>query len=192
MWSPVVVTTAATGEPLTNDEAVAYLRAQGLGDDDEIATMLTAARAMVESRTGTKLFTQTVTLRTNSWADLAHIPVAPVQSITSVSYTDSNGASQTLSTSVYEARIYGLEPSLVLKYNQTWPTIQTGSEIVIVAVVGYGAAGAQPSETLHAIKLILADMYAFRETAQVGSTSTPIASSINVDALLCNHKLHLI
>lgn len=192
MWSPVVVTTAATGEPIETDDAVAHVRAQGAGDDDQIAAMVATARAMVESRTGTKLFTQTVTLRANSWADLARLPVAPVQSITSVSYTDSNGASQTLSTSVYEARLYGLEPSLVLKYNQTWPTIQTGSEIVIVAVVGYGVAGAQPPETLHAMRLIVGDLYAFRETGQVGDTAGMIPSAATVEALLVNHKLALI
>lgn len=192
MWRPVIVSTAATGEPIETEDAIAHVRAQGAGDDLEIAAMVATARAVVESRTGTKLFTQTVTLRTDDWADLGALPVAPVQSITSVTYTDADGASQTLAGSVYEARLYGLEPSVVLKYNQTWPTIRQGSQIVVVAVVGYGVAGTQPPETLHAIRLILADMYAFRETAQIGTVSGNIPSAATVDALLANHKMALI
>jgi uncharacterized phiE125 gp8 family phage protein len=192
MWRPVIVTTAATGEPIEAEDAIAHVRAQGAGDDVEIAAMVATARAVVESRTGTKLFTQTVTLQTDDWADLGALPVAPVQSITSVTYTDTDGASQTLGGSVYEARLYGLEPAIVLKYNQTWPTIRQGSQIVVVAVVGYGAAGTQPPETLHAMRLIVADLYAFRETAQIGSVSGKIPSTATVDALLANHKLALI
>jgi len=192
MWRPVIVTTAATGEPIETEDAVAHLSAQGAGDNDLIASMVVTARAMVESRTGTKLFTQTVTLRTDDWEDLAHLPVAPVQSITSITYTDTDGASQTLSTAVYEARLYGLEPAIVLKYNQVWPTIRVGSQIVIVAVVGYGVAGTQPPETLHAMRMILGDLYAFRETAQVGAVAGQIPTAASVDALLVNHKIHLI
>ena len=192
MWRPVIVTTAATGEPIETDDAVAHLRAQGAGDEIEIAAMVATARSMVESQTGIKLFTQTVTLRTDEWADLAHLPVAPVQSITSIAYTDTAGASQTLSTSVYEARLYGLEPGIALKYDPVWPTIQTGSQIVSVAIVGYGVAGTQPPETLHAMRIILGDLYAFRESAQVGTVAGKIPSSATVDALLVNHKLALI
>ena len=192
MWRPVIVTTAATGEPIETEDAIAHVRAQGAGDDLEIAAMVATARAVVESRTGTKLFTQTVTLRTDDWADLSGLPVAPVQSITSITYVDVDGTTHTLSATVYEARLYGLEPSVVLKYNQTWPTIRVGSQITVTAVVGYGVAGAQPPETLHAIRLILADMYAFRETAQIGGTSGEIPSAATVEALLANHKMALI
>ena len=192
MWRPVITTTAAAAEPVTLEEAKAHLRVDGTSEDDLITTLITAARGHVESRTGTRLYTQTVTLRTDDWEDLRHLPVAPASSITSITYTDTDGASQTLATSVYEARLWALEPSLVLKYNQTWPTIRVGSEIVIVAVVGYGVAGAQPPEVIHALKLVLADVYAFRETAQVGTVAGQIPSSATVDALLTNHKLHLI
>lgn len=192
MWRPVIVTTAAAAEPVTLEDAKAHLRVDGTSEDDLITTLITAARGHVESRTGTRLYTQTVTLRTDDWEDLRHLPVAPASSITSITYTDTDGASQTLATSVYEARLWALEPSVVLKYNQTWPTIRVGSEIVIVAVVGYGVAGAQPPEVIHALKLVLADVYAFRETAQVGTVAGQIPSSATVDALLTNHKLHLI
>lgn len=192
MWAPVIVTTAAAAEPLLLDDAKTYLRVDGSSEDDLITDLITEARAHVEARTGTKLYTQTLTLRTDDWSDLVRLPVAPLQSITSITYTDTDGASQTLATSVYEARLYGLEPSIVLKYNQVWPTIRTGSLIVIVTVAGYGVADAQPPETMAAVKLVLGDIYAFRETAQVGTVPGVIPSAASVEALLANHKLHLI
>lgn len=192
MWSEVVTTTAAAAEPLLLDDAKAHLRVDGSAADDEITDMISAARGLVEAITGTRLYTQTVALRTDCWDDLASLPVAPVQSITSITYTDTDGTSQTLATTVYEARLYGLSPQIVLKYNQSWPAIRTGSLIVIVAVVGYGVADTQPPETIHAIKMVLSDMYAFRETAQIGSVAGKIPSYATVDALLSNHRRWLI
>lgn len=192
MWRPVIVTTAAAAEPVTLEDAKAHLRVDGTSEDDLITTLITAARGHVESRTGTRLYTQTVTLRTDDWTDLYWLPVAPVASITSIAYVDTDGTTQTLATSVYEARLWGLEPSIVLKYNQVWPTIRVGSLITIVAVVGYGTSGAQPPETIHALKLALADLYAFRETTLVGDTASVIPSAASIEALLANHKLHLI
>lgn len=191
MWGPVVITVAPTAEPLTLTEAKAHLTY----DDTDKVTLIVAhsasARAMVEARTGTRLFTQTVRFSTDAWADLANLPIAPVQSISSITYTDTAGASQTLATTVYEARLDLLEPRIVLKYGQVWPVSRPGSLVVVTAVVGYGGAGTQPPDVMHAVKLILGDMFAFRETAHEGSSSAiPIAAT--VDALLANHSRFLI
>jgi hypothetical protein len=81
---------------------------------------------------------------------------------------------------------------LALKFAQSWPPMQDRSLVTVVAVVGYGAAGTQPVEAIHAIKLIVADMYAHRETAVTGTISSSIQVAATVDALLCNHTKHLI
>ena len=111
-----------------------------------------------------------------------------MQSVSSISYVDTDGATQTLAGSVYDARLYGLEPSIVLKYNQTWPTIRMGSLITVTAVVGYGAASAVPAELLHAIRLVIADMYRYRETVQSGETVAAYPLAATFEALLANHR----
>ena len=68
--------------------------------------------------------------------------------------------------------------------------MQDRSLVTVVAVVGYGAAGTQPPEVMHAIKLMVGDMYGHRETVGSGAVSLPVAAT--VDALLTNHKKHLI
>lgn len=191
MWRPVVVTVAPAAEPLTTADAKAHIRVDHTDDDAMIGSIAAAARAHVEARTATRLYTQTVSFKTDDWADMANLPICPVQSISSISYVDIAGDVITLPTTVYETRLDLLEPSIVLKYSQAWPTIRMGSLITVTAVVGYGAAGAQPPEVIHAIKLLVGDMYAQRETFFNGpATAVPMAAA--VDALLCNHTKHLI
>lgn len=190
MWRPVVVTVAPAAEPLALADAKAHLIYEDDDKDDLIGDYVAAARAMVEARTGTRLYTQTVSLKTDDWPDLANLPVAPIQSISSIAYTDINGDVVTLSGTVYEARLDLLEPTVVLKYNQAFPSRQAGSLITVTAVVGYGAAGAQPPEVLHAVRLILGDFFAHRETVGDSAISLPVAAT--VDALLANHTKFLI
>jgi len=190
MWFAPVITVAPAAEPLTLADAKVHLRVDHSDDDALITANITAARGHVEARTGTRLYTQTVSLKADDWSDLDSLPIAPVQSIASISYVDTSGAAQTLAASVYDTRLFGLEPSIALKFGQSWPAMQDRSLLTVVAVVGYGAAGAQPPETIHAMKLILGDLYAHRETVADGGLSLPLAAS--VDALLSNHKKHLI
>ena len=188
MWTAPVVTVAASAEPLDTVSAVEHLRAQGAGADSEIARLVSAARAYVENYTGTRLITQTLALRSDDWADLENLQVAPVQSITSISYVDTDGATQTLAGSVYDARLYGLAPTIVLKFNQVWPTIQMGSLITVTAVVGYGAAADVPSDLIHAMRLLLGDFYQFRETAQADQSGSSYPVAAPVSAILANYR----
>lgn len=188
MWTAPVVTVAASAEPLDTVSAVEHLRAQGAGADSEIARLVSAARAYVENYTGTRLITQTLALRSDDWADLENLQVAPVQSITSISYVDTDGATQTLAGSVYDARLYGLAPTIVLKFNQVWPTIQMGSLITVTAVVGYGAAADVPSDLIHALRLLLGDFYQFRETAQADQSGSSYPVAAPVSAILANYR----
>jgi uncharacterized phiE125 gp8 family phage protein len=192
MWRPVIVSTAATEEPVLLAEVKQALRIDSDDEDTLIEGYIRTARAYVESYTGTRLVTQTLILRTDDWADLQNPPVAPLQSVTSITYVDVDGATQTLATSVYEARLYGLEPSIVLKYDQTWPTIRGGSEITVTAVAGYGVAEATPPEIFQAICYLVGDNDRFRTTAQVGSVAGKIPMAAGVEALLENHRKHLI
>ena len=191
MWSAIVVETAPAAEPMTVEQAKAHLRVY---DDDSqdalIGNHIAAARAHVERVTGLRLYTQTLTLRCSEWADLAHLPVAPIQSV-SVSYTDTAGATQTLSTAVYEERLYGLEPGLALKYQQAWPDIRPGSLITVEADAGFGDDGDQEPAILQAMRLLIGDFFSFRETASTTATSA-IPTAGAVEALLANHRFHLI
>lgn len=193
MWRPVVVTDTPTEEPLTLDEAKAHLRVDASDDTENelIGAYLAAARGFVESWTSTRLVTQTVELRTDDWADLERLPVAPLSDISSIAYTTAEGDPATLDGAVYEARLEGLEPLVVLKSRQVWPSREAGSLIVVTAQAGYGDAGAQPPEVLAATRLVLGDLYSQRESV-AGTPTASAAVAATVEALLHNHRLFLI
>lgn len=186
MWLPIVTTVAPENEPISLTEAKAHLQVEHTSDDTYIGSCIAAARAHCEAMTGTRLVAQTVVMRTDRWADLERLPLAPITSITSIQYVDTADAPQTVAGSVYEGRLYELEPSIVLKFNQTWPTIRVNSLITITAVVGYATI---PASVLHAIKILVGDMYMQRES---GGSVVRADIAASVEALLSNHRIHLI
>lgn len=181
-WYPHTVTVAAASEPLTEAEAKAQCRVDGSDEDSYIASLIEAARSHVEGYCGTPIVSRTVTVKCDKFADFAAFPVVPLQSVSSVSYVDGAGSTQTLSTDVYEVRADGLTASLALKDGQSWPSIQSGSRITVTAVVGYSAP---PPEIVHAVKLLVATWYDQR----AGVSDKPISETPHaVAALLTNHR----
>lgn len=184
MWYPATVTVPPTVEPVTWDEADAQLRLDG--DTSEqylVEDLIQSARAHVEAYCGARFATQTVAMKCDCFADLTRLPEAPVASITSIAYVDPDGAGQTLSTDVYELRADGLEAAIVLKYNQSWPSIQAGSRITVTAVVGFATV---PADVKHALKLLVGHWFENREAAAIGVSVTGIPHA--VDDLLSNHR----
>ena len=178
MWYPHTVTVAAASEPLTTAEARTQTRWDTSANDAALDIYIASARAHVEAYCGTPLVSRTVTVKCDGFDDFAAFPVVPLQSVSSVSYVDAAGATQTLSTDVYEVRSDGLTASLVLKYGQSWPSIRDGSRITVTAVVGYSAV---PDDIKHALLLLVAQGDMERETEQRGA-----------HALLSNHRVGVI
>lgn len=152
MWYPASVTTPPTSEPVT----VAQAKQQcGVVTSDSasnaaFARFIATERGYVEKYCGIKIMPQTVTMKCDNFCNFERIPVAPIQSVTSITYVDVDGASQTLDPATYEVRADGFETSIVLQFGQSWPTIRRGSRITVIAVAGFVAV---PSELESAILL---------------------------------------
>ena len=171
-WLPVVVTTVPALEPVSIAEARAQCAVESDDFDTELTIYIVAARAQVESHTGTKLVTQTIVMQASCFSDLENLPTAPLQSITSVKYLDPQGAEQTLSTDVYEPVLVGLEVAIRLKLGCSWPAIRSVSDAVrVVAVAGYGAAAAVPALARLAMLLSIGDRMANREETSADNLS---------------------
>jgi uncharacterized phiE125 gp8 family phage protein len=185
VWYPSRTAEAATSEPVTLEEA----KAQGIVDhtDDDLllGRLIKAARDHVEHYCGVRLASETIEAKCDCFADFCRLPEAPVSSVTSITYVDVAGATQTLSTDVYEVRLEGLDPSIVLKYGQAWPAIQPGSRITLTAAVGYDSA---PEAARHAMLMLVATWYTQRENVLVGATVENLPMPSSVDALLCNFR----
>jgi uncharacterized phiE125 gp8 family phage protein len=177
MWYPVKIT-AIDSEPITIDEVKAQCLVDSDDDDAELENLIAAARDHVERYCNIRLATQTVEVKCDSFADMERLPVAPAQSVTSIEFRDTAGATQTVSADVYEERFDDLEAAIVLKYGQRWPAIQPGSRITLTAVVGYEAV---PPAVKVAMLVFIADSYNQRENAKAEDWTA-------LDYLLCNFR----
>lgn len=178
MWYPTKVTIPATSEPVTTEEAKRRLHVDFADDDADIDLLIESARDHIEKYCNVRFASQTVEMKCDGFCDLARLPEAPVTSVSSITYVDTDGATQTLATSVYELRADGLDAEIVRKYGQQWPPIQIGSRITVTAVVGYAEA---PAAVKHAALLFIADAYENRENAKLDDWTA-------LDALLSNYR----
>lgn len=183
---PVITcTTKATSDPVTVAEVKARLRVVSSDDDATIALMISEATAHVQELTGRQLMTATWAQRHDSFPSVFVLRVAPVASITSIKYIDTDGAQQTLDSSVYHTDLSSEPARITLDYNQSWPDIREEFGSVIVAFsAGYSSAAAVPAPIKHAIYLHCAFAYEYREPDFFGAIPRRQALDLALQAIL--------
>lgn len=175
--------TPPTGEPLTLAEARAHLRVTHTDEDALIARLITVAREHIDGPggiLGRAILPQTWALSLDGFpsGDIA-LPLPPLASVDSIDYTDTDGAPQTVSASVYG--VDGAAGIVYLKFGQSWPTARDERGAVVVT---FTCGDASVPERLRAAMLLhIADLYANREAQ--GEALTPNAA---YDALLLPFK----
>lgn len=183
MWYPAAVP-APSAEPVTLTQAKAHLRVDHSDDDAVITGLIKAARSHIEAACAVRFASRSsATFKCDFFSDMARLPEAPVVSIGSISYTDTTGATQTLSTSVYELRSDGLDAAVILKSGQSWPGIEMGSRITVTAAIGYATP---PDEISHAILMLVGHFYDSRSAVSVGETGSELPFAVN--ALISNYR----
>lgn len=172
--------TAPAEEPVTSAEAKAHLRVTHTDDDTAIAAMIVAAREHLDGNDGTlgrALVTQTWDLSLDSFPSEIVLPLPPLQSVTSVTYVDTNGDTQTLATSGYEVDVAG---GRIRATDAGWPdTDDCYNAVTVRFVCGYGLADDVPQAIKHAMLLMIGGMYAFRESLSEGAVvETPTVKAL--------------
>ncbi|MBY5614103.1 head-tail connector protein [Rhizobium leguminosarum] len=177
MWYPQKVTQAPS-EPISKEEAKRQCVVLHDDDDALFDALIAAARDYVERYCNTPLATQTVEMKCDAFCDFGRLPMAPVQSVTSITYVATDGTAATVDGADTEPRFDGLEASIVPAYGKQWPVPRNGSRITLTAIVGYATL---PPSIKHAMLLWIADAYEKRENDALPGWSA-------FDALLCNHR----
>lgn len=183
----VTLVTAAAFNPVTLAEVKEHLRVDDADEDTLIQAYIDAATEQVQSFTSRQFVTATYDLFLDAFPKVIRIPRAPTQSVTSISYIDADGSSQTLGTAVYDTD-FNSEPARVVEADgQSWPSIRGDINSVTVRfVAGYGIADTVPDRAKVAIKMLAADMYENRESKIVG---TIIAENPAIERLLWSMRL---
>jgi uncharacterized phiE125 gp8 family phage protein len=168
-WS---LTTAPVLEPLTVEEAKAQIRSVQDQEDGVIDGYITAARQAAEDHLGRGLLTQSWTLALSEFVDSIPLPMAaPLASITSVKYYDTNGTQQTLSSTVYAADTRSRPGRVVLAAGQSWPAVQSlrkANRIEIEYIVGYASADLIPGSIRQGIRMYVGLMDVNRDGLDPG------------------------
>jgi uncharacterized phiE125 gp8 family phage protein len=100
-----------------------------------------AAIADAERHTRRAFITQTWRLSLREFPSRIYLPRPPLQSVTSITYVDSNGATQTLSSSLYQVSTDSSPGYIEPAFSKSWPSIrsETVDPIKITYVAGFGS-----------------------------------------------------
>ena len=182
MLGALELVTAPASEPITTAEAKTQLRVDVADDDTYIDTLIVSARMLVEAQTNRALITQTWDWILPSWwprlPKAEPVPKAPLVSVASVKYLDTDGNQQTVTASDYVVLHAGAqkEPGRVVPaFGFSWPSHRVQENAIEVRYgAGYGAAAAVPDPIKHAIKLLVSHWYQNREPVNIGNTVNPL------------------
>lgn len=176
--------TAPASLPVTVSEAKAHLRVDHSDEDALIEGLIRAAVSHLDGRTGVLgrcIVTQTWELILDAFPfDAIEIPLGPVASVTSISYVDVNGATQTVSAETYYVDTSSLSAWIVP--DDFWPeTMDTANAVTVRFVAGTAAADV-PAALKQAILLLIGSWYENRAAVNVGNITTTLP--FTVDALI--------
>jgi len=161
------VTTAPVLEPFTVEEAKAQIRSVQNQEDGIVASYIKAARAQAEKYLGRGLLTQSITLNISDFVPVLSLPMAaPLASVTTVKYYDTDGNQQTLASTYYTVDTISRPGRIALAANQSWPAVQSTRKVTrieIIYVVGYTTRDLIPDEIKQGMRVLIGNMNADRE-----------------------------
>lgn len=175
----VKVTVPATVEPVTLEEARKHLRIEPFGsplehpDDSQIEISITTAREFLEEYLERSLTTKTYELALDAFPSYIELPYDPIQSVTEITYTDKDGAEQTLSPTIYyfdeyDGRIYP-------RNGENFPqTLDERNVVKVTFVAGYTFNTSPDTHPIpfalkSAMLLIIGNLYENRQQDMMGT-----------------------
>jgi uncharacterized phiE125 gp8 family phage protein len=166
-------------EPVTLEQAKLHCRVDTTKDDELIWSYVQTARRRVETMTKRSLGNETWEWRLDRFPKEFDVPRAPLRSVTSITYIDTDGAEQTLSTSLYTVDVYSIPGRIVKAYNQEWPdTLGHIDDVTVTFESGYATQDDVPPEIQQGVLLIVGDLYENREdSAERTLASIPLSAA---------------
>lgn len=154
------VITGPTSEPITLAEARAQCHLEHTLEDASLAGYILSARQYLEAITGRAFLTQTLELTLDDFpAWEIDLPRGPVASVTSITYLDTAGVSQAVTSYVLDG--HGWPPRVTPAYGATWP--QTRGTAGCVAVRFVAGESQAPAPIRQAMLLAVAHWNEHRE-----------------------------
>ena len=182
-------------EPVTLSEAKSQCIVETSAYDDLISSKIVTARHWVEGYLGRALVAQTWRTKLDRFpCGVIRLHHPPLQSVTSITYIDTSGASQTLSSAAYIVDTDSEPGRIAEAYGYTWPDTQDRiNAVTITSVHGYDDTGDSPyslamipQDIKDAILVLVTDLYQNRELNIVGPS---VSVNSAVESLLWRHRV---
>lgn len=189
-----VITVAPAGEPVSTADLKAHLRVETTSEDTLIASLGVAAREWVEAVCGLQIVEATVREDFTGFPAEFRLARHPVQSVSSITYTDTAGAQQTWAASNYQADL-DVVPALIMPaYGVSYPAARMEYQSISVTYVAGWASGGDPVDYGYnvpgpiktAIKQLVAHWYEHRMAA---APQQMHAAPMSVQMLLAPYRL---
>jgi len=175
------VTTAATVDPLTLDDAKDWARIDTDDDDSTVRRLIKSSTNRLEAVTGRRFINTTLTAYFDGFPtsdrDWLELRVLPVSSVSSIKYlAASDGTETTWSSSNYSVdnKSENMPVRITPVFSESYPTARdVPNSVYVEFVCGYGAADTNvPDDIRHTIAAMVSHYYTNRElTAPVRMSS---------------------
>jgi uncharacterized phiE125 gp8 family phage protein len=157
--------------------------------DPMITLLIKSARLKAESLLCRYLITQTVDLYLDGFPD-SEIKLPPLQSVTWISYVDSNGAEQVIAADQYIIDTASVPARITPAFGLEWPEArQQLNSVKIRFVAGYGNASQIPENIKNWILMRVKQNFDQRDAVNVGNIVSEFPHSY-VDGLLDSERIY--
>jgi len=170
---------------LTYSDLKTHLRIDHDEDDDYLTLLIAAAYEFVENYTSRVILPISETDELDCFPAQITLEKVTVNSVTSITYYDTDGNQQTLSSDDYYVNLRNTWATIELATDAEWPdTNEEPENIVVTYSVGYSSI---PDSIEHAVKLIAGSLYEQRENHIVGTIISKVP--VSAEYLLDNYTV---
>lgn len=161
-----VLIQAPAGEPVSLAEAKAHLRLVGSDDDPLVASLVTAARRVVEARSGLCLIAQGWMCFRDRWPEngVIELPVGPLLTLDEIGVYGEDDQKAVIDPAHYLVDAASRPPRVLLRGSRLWPPAgRAVNGIGIRLQAGFGATAAEvPPPLRQAVLMLVAHFFAQR------------------------------
>ena len=169
--------TAPSAEPVTLAEVKTQVAELSSDHDAMLTTLIIVARRSVEEYCGISIINQTWDYWQDHFPDEIELPRPPLSSVTSVTYTDVDGDSQTLGTGVYTVDSDSIPGRIYEAFDQSFPSVRSIPKAIKVRFVGGYAATASgvPNDLKHAVLMLVDHLFVNRGSTWQGDPTSIVS-----------------
>lgn len=165
-------TSAPSEDPISTSDFKTHAKIDIADDDAYISALISGAVLELERLCRIQFVIASWTYKIDRFPSSNEIKLfrPPLATVTSIQYIDGDGATQTLSTSIYDVHTTESPGRITLAFDQEWPeTREEVNAITIVYQAGFATASAVPEDFKHMVKFLVAHWHENREPVVIGT-----------------------